>query len=217
MPHRLPRATTALALALLTLIPLVALGVAAVYAGLADLRPIMLGTAAILGLVLFGGIFLLHRLGRRQRANEAELRVSRQRLQSAFDDALAGMAVVDRTTLRFLRVNARMSELLGRTEAELIGSDCGAFRPQDDLEPGHEAVTRDTEGTVVSVRTRKRLARTDGRDVVVDVSAALAPGSEPGTQHYVVQLLDITAAHAAHQQRGTTARELSAANARLEQ
>jgi PAS domain S-box-containing protein len=179
------------------------------FARLAELRRVVFGTAGVLGLALVFGTAMLLRLGARQQRSASALQASQQRFRSAFGDALIGMAIVDRDSHRFVSVNATLGQMLGKTEAELVGSVWEDFDVRDDLDPGREVICRDEAGEVISFRTRKRFPSPEG-ELVVDVRGALMRRDHGLSQHYVLQVLDITAA-----QQG--ARELREANARLEQ
>src|SRR3954468_19381104 len=177
------------------------------FAGLTQLRRVVFGTAGLLGLALLFGTVLLVRLGSRQRQSAEELLHSQQRFRSAFDDALVGMAIVDRRTQRMITANSTLATMLGRPVADLLGSDWSAFDLVDDLEPGREDVSLDDDGAVVSFRTRKRhrpaeaekeaeqgtgaAADPVAEEIILDISGALMRSGKGADQQYVVQVLDI--------------------------
>jgi PAS domain S-box-containing protein len=197
------------------------------FAGLTQLRRVVFGTAGLLGLALVFGTVLLVRLGSRQRHSAEELLHSQQRFRSAFDDALVGMAIVDRANGRMVTANSTLATMLGRPAEELVGSDWSDFALADDLEPGHEEITLDDDGAVLSFRTRKRHRPSDGDsatataspadEIILDISGALMRSGKGEDQQYVVQVLDISAAQRAAEQLAARTHELTAANARLEE
>jgi PAS domain S-box-containing protein len=213
----------ALTYALLTLVPLAVLGFGVLaYSQRSDrtgidTRPGVLGTAAVLLASLVFGAVLLLRLGKRQRRSEADLVESQQRFRSAFDDAITGMAIVDATSGLMVSVNATLCSMLGQASDQLVGSSWAGFGPEDDLEPGREVVVRTPEETLLSFRARKRHRRSDGSELVVDVSAARMATGPGGRQRFVLQALDITAFQSAFEENAAQRRALSLANDRLAQ
>jgi PAS domain-containing protein len=93
-------------------------------------RQLAVGMPATLALL---GLALLLRRGQRRlaaanaglearvAARTAELAESEAEFRAAFESTIVGMVQVDPLTGRFLRVNRRYCEIVGRSEAELLG------------------------------------------------------------------------------------------------
>jgi PAS domain S-box-containing protein len=163
---------------------------------------------------------VLERLSRPRTALSAALSrltlgAESQHLRTAFAEAAVGMAVVDATSMSLVSGNAALGELLGRPGNSFTGSRWPDFHIADDLEPGSEELTRDSSGTLIALRTRKRHRRPDGTELVAEVSAALLRTRPGEHSHYLVQVLDISSEQPGS--RAAKRQELDDANERLEQ
>jgi PAS domain S-box-containing protein len=113
--------------------------------------------------------------------------------RAIFDQAGVGVSELDCRTFRFLRVNPKFCEILGRTEAQVLGGDLAALTHPDDWPLRNEHYRRLLAGEVRQFTMEKRYIRPDGEIVWarVIVSALWQPGEEPSTVVAMVQ--DITA------------------------
>ena len=156
------------------------------------------------------GQFLRRKLG------EEVLRESEARFRQTFELAGSGMAHVSLDG-RFLRVNRRLSEILGRGEGELVGRSVKEISHPDDRDVTDSQRARVRSGELEVAHFEKRYLRADGRTVWVDLAVAQARSGD-GTPLYEIAVFDdITerkhaeaALHAAHE-------ELKRSNAELEQ
>ena len=98
----------------------------------------------------------------------------------AFDQAAIGMAIVDFRG-HFLRVNAALCELVGRSEAQLLTARWQEVTHPDDVDPGEQEVDKTRAGTERTFRLAKRYVRPDGSLVWVLLSVSLirSQGGEP--------------------------------------
>ncbi|HET7198356.1 MAG TPA: PAS domain S-box protein, partial [Burkholderiales bacterium] len=151
-----------------------------------------------------------------RKSAEAALRESEARFRQTFELAGSGMAHVGLDG-RLLRVNRRLTEILGRTEAELIGLSVKEISHPEDRDVTDRQRARVRGGEIGVAHFEKRYLRADGAVVWVDLAVALARAGD-GTPLYEIAVFDdITerkhaeaALHAAHE-------ELKRSNAELEQ
>ncbi|HEY8468590.1 MAG TPA: PAS domain S-box protein [Longimicrobiales bacterium] len=139
----------------------------------------------------------------------AAAEVRAQRLRAAFERAPVGMAILDLDG-RWLEVNARLLELLGRMEAELIGAQY-----RDVFHPDHHAMLH-----ILLQRLRRRaldayalevqLLCRDGTAVWVNLKASRARGPE-GAEDYVIMAVEEVAERRAMLEALQTAQRLQEA------
>jgi PAS domain S-box-containing protein len=123
---------------------------------------------------------------------EKSLRESEGRFRALFEQAAAGVAEIDMNTGRFLTVNRRLCEMVGRTEEELRNTTFQAITHHEDLQL-HVGKTRMMlAGEIDHYSLEKRYLRKDGEVVWVEitVSPLWKRGETPGRNIAVVQ--DIT-------------------------
>jgi PAS domain S-box-containing protein len=126
-----------------------------------------------------------------RKAAEVALRESEERFRHAFDVAGAGMAIValDGT---WLRVNRALCEILGRTEAEMLGRRFHEFTHPDDLELGAAQVADLLADRRKYFQLEKRYIHTAGVLVWVRLTVALVRDADAQPLHFVSQTEDIT-------------------------
>jgi len=127
----------------------------------------------------------------RKRAEEA-LRASEKRFKALFEQAAVGVAQTDVETGRFVQVNQRYCELVGRSRQELEQLTFTAITHPQDL-AGTLASTRQVKAGAVRESTQeKRYLRKDYSEVWVNVtvSAMWAPGEAP--DYFIAVVQDIT-------------------------
>ena len=126
----------------------------------------------------------------RKRAYEA-VRTSDARFRAAFEQAAVGMAIrgMDR---RFIRVNRKLCEFLGYTEAELLTMTSLDVTPPEDRDDGLEHQTRIGEGIIDQYSREKRYQRKDGKIVWAAVAFTVVRDSAGKADHLVVMMQDIT-------------------------
>jgi PAS domain S-box-containing protein len=151
----------------------------------------------------------------RREAQEA-LRQSEELFRKTFELAASGIAHVSLDG-RFMRVNRRLTEMFGYTEAQLIGRSVKEVsHPEDrDVTDAQRALIR--AGERESVRFEKRYLRKDGNAVWVSLGVALVRSATGAPQYEIAMFDDITerkeaeaALHQAHE-------ELKRSNSELEQ
>ncbi len=151
-----------------------------------------------------------------RKSAEQALRESEARFRQTFELAGSGMAHVGLDG-RFLRVNRRLCEILGRSEQELLGLSVKDISHPEDRDLTDRQRGRVRSGELGVAHFEKRYLRADGRTVWVDLAVALVRGADGSPLYEIAVFDDITerkhaeaALHAAHE-------ELKRSNAELEQ
>ncbi len=127
----------------------------------------------------------------RRRAEEA-LQKNRERFHAIFKEAAVGVAEIEMVTGRYLTVNRRLCELVGRSEEELLATTFQAITHPDDLHVHEEKTALLLAGKIEHYTLEKRYLSRDGATVWVSirVSPVRKPGEEPSRIIVVVE--DIT-------------------------
>jgi PAS domain S-box-containing protein len=151
----------------------------------------------------------------RKHAEDA-LRDSETRFRQTFELAGSGMAHVSLEG-RFLRVNRRLCDILGRSETDLIGKSVKEIsHPEDrDLTDRHRGRVR--AGEVEVAHFEKRYLRADDRTVWVDLAVALARNAEGAPLYEIAVFDDITERKNAEAALREAHEELKRSNSELEQ
>ena len=123
---------------------------------------------------------------------EKSLRESEERFRALVEQAAVGVAEIEISTSRFITVNRRLCEMVGRTEEELLATTFQAITHPEDLHLHEEKTTLLLAGKVGHYSLEKRYLRKDGEIVWVNitVSPLWKPGEKPGRNMVVVE--DIT-------------------------
>jgi PAS domain S-box-containing protein len=127
----------------------------------------------------------------RRRAEEALLR-SKERFHAIFKQTAVGVAETEMVTGRFLTVNRRFCELVGRSEEELLATTFLAITHPDDLHLHEEKMALLLVGKIEYFILEKRYISKEGAIIWVNlrVSPIRKPGDEFGRNIVVVE--DIT-------------------------
>jgi PAS domain S-box-containing protein len=126
----------------------------------------------------------------RKHAEEA-LRESEARFRETFELAGSGMAHVSLEG-RFLRVNRRLCDILGRSEAELIGRSVKDISHPEDRDVTDAQRARVRRGEIAVAHLEKRYLDGQGRTVWVDLAVALARGKQGEPLYEIAVFDDIT-------------------------
>jgi PAS domain S-box-containing protein len=120
---------------------------------------------------------------------------STQLFQQMFDKADMGMALADVTTRRFLRVNAKLCEITGYSEQELLNTTAVALTHPDDRASDQESFERFAHGETDRRVAEKRYVRGDGTSVWVRITTVIIQISDARCSFGITE--DITARRAA--------------------
>ena len=123
---------------------------------------------------------------------EKSFRENEKRFRALVDQAAVGVAEIEMGTGRYLTVNRRLCELVGRTEEEMLATTFLAITHPDDVHLHDEKTALLRAGKIAHYRLEKRYVRKDGGEVWVDVTVSplWKPDETPGRNIAVVQ--DIT-------------------------
>jgi len=98
---------------------------------------------------------------------------SRTLLGEMFDRADIGMALADVKTRRFLRVNAKLCEMTGYAEHDLLNMTAPALTHPDDRAADRETFERFTHGEVDQRVIEKRYIRSNGATIWVHITTTI--------------------------------------------
>jgi PAS domain S-box-containing protein len=115
-----------------------------------------------------------------------------QRLQLSMDRAAIGMAI---TTLRgdFEYVNPALARMLGYRQADLVGMSFRDITHPEDRDASEAMLHRLTGDGVESLSLRKRYVALGGQTLWVDLAVAAARRDDGDLDHFVAQIVDVTA------------------------
>ncbi|HVJ10978.1 MAG TPA: PAS domain S-box protein, partial [Burkholderiales bacterium] len=123
---------------------------------------------------------------------EVRLRESEARFRRTFELAGSGMAHIS-LERRFLRVNRRLCEILGYSEAELLGLTGRQISHPDDLDVINEQRPRLYSGEIDAVRLEKRYVKKDRSIVWVKFTMTVERDFEGNPLYEIAVYDDITA------------------------
>ncbi len=122
---------------------------------------------------------------------EADLRESEERFRSAFEDASIGMAIAAPDG-RGLRVNRAFCDMLGYSEAEMLGMTAQDITHPDDLEATIAAAGRILNGEARSYQLEKRYLHKRGHVVWVSATSSLVRDANGTPLYFLAQMQDTT-------------------------
>jgi PAS domain S-box-containing protein len=125
--------------------------------------------------------------GRMQRA----LLASEQRFKTAFEHSPTGLAITGAEG-RYLAVSSALCEMLGYSEAELLGLDYFSITHPDDRAIIQERARQLQAGELDGYSITKRYLRQDGRTVWVELSVTAVRDAPGGVLQLISQAQDIT-------------------------
>ena len=151
--------------------------------------------------LLFGGVVLTvlfirdrrgdaHQNAASRHQAERERRESQELFRNAFNESPIGMSVTELNGKLF-RVNPRLCQLLGYTEAELRGRTFQELTHADDLSGNMNAIDLLLAGRAEHVTVEKRYVRKDGGIVWALVNAGLAYDGDGRPAYIIGQIQDI--------------------------
>lgn len=155
-----------------------------------------------------------HRLGRSERSEllvtvqdvtelsdlRAARRTADQLFTTAFENAPAGMALVDASGV-VLRVNAAFGDIVGHTTDELVRRLASDLWHPADAPDTARLERRLRQGQIDSYRTEMRFRNRDGHAVWVELRVGAARQGDGSLSHTIAQVTDITTRRLVEEQR----------------
>jgi PAS domain S-box-containing protein len=132
-------------------------------------------------------------LGLDHTARERELRESEERFRQIFELAPVGVAWIDSKSGRFIRVNRRYSEILGRPREEILAKSWQELTHPEHLQGDLDAHNAMLAGGPPGYAREKRYVREDGTEVWADLSVTRAWRDGEAPTFHVAVVEDITA------------------------
>ena len=126
-----------------------------------------------------------------QKEAEKALRESEERFRTAFENAPIGVALVGLDGRR-LKVNLALCEMLGYSEAELLGKDYSEVIHPEDREVSADHLRRILEGELETYVLERRYVRADEHTVWNLTSVSLVRDSRGEPSHLVCLHQDVT-------------------------
>ncbi|MDP1795184.1 MAG: PAS domain S-box protein [Acidimicrobiales bacterium] len=151
-----------------------------------------------------------------RKLSEAGLRESEERLALALAHAPIGTALRSLDG-RWIRANAVLCAMLGRTEAELQSLSSDDVVHPDDRDAQREVVRRLLAGEDKVVEIEKRYVHADGHPIEVLASLAVTHDAAGRAVDLIVQVQDIGERKRLERERDASLEDLRRSNAELEQ
>lgn len=123
--------------------------------------------------------------------SERRLRESERLFRTTFDEAPIGIAHVG-VDGRWIRVNKKLCEILGRSRKELLGHTGAEITHTEDLEADMGAMNLMLSGDEDSVSVEKRFVKKDFTHVWVGIAASLINDEEGRPRYFICTIEDIT-------------------------
>ena len=114
-----------------------------------------------------------------------------RRYRETFDQAAVGIVHTSYDG-RYLKVNEKFCEMLGYTEAELVGRAATDFTHPEDRDKGRETRELMWEGKLRNLIEEKRYVRKDGRVLWTSRSVSLARDAAGNPMYFIRVIEDIT-------------------------
>lgn len=128
-----------------------------------------------------------------QKQAEDALRASEEEYRTTFELAGVGKAQADLQTGRFIRVNAKLCEMLGYSADELLGRRIIEITHPDDVADTLASIKRLSAGNPGEYAAEKRYLHKNGHVVWISLTAAVIRDGEGRAVRAVSTMLDVTA------------------------
>jgi PAS domain S-box-containing protein len=136
----------------------------------------------------------------REKALES-LKESEALFKAIFTESPMGICLLDARAGRFLRVNAMLARITGRTPEELAGTDWRSITHPDDIAVQADSLARLESGSEKVLRLEKRYLKPDGSAVWVKLTATPLPAFDKSASRYLGMVEDISAAKTAEREK----------------
>ena len=143
---------------------------------------------------------LAGQLALREKALES-LKESEALFKAVFTESPMGICLLDARTGRFLRVNAMLARITGRTPEELAGTDWRSITHPDDVAMQTDSLARLESCSEKVLWLEKRYVKPDGGTVWVKLTATPMPSFDKSNPRFLGMVEDISAAKAAEREK----------------
>ena len=126
-----------------------------------------------------------------QKRTYAKVHESEARFRSSFDNAGAGMALVDKEGT-YLEVNSALCKMLGYSEDELLGSTFQSITHPEDVDNEATQLEPMAQKDVQSFQREKRFLRKDGSYLWTLINVSNVYDQEGNVSYFVNQIQDIS-------------------------
>jgi len=147
---------------------------------------------------MLGAVMVFHDVSQRY-ALMFDLRRERALFQNTFDQAAVGIAHVALEG-HWLRVNKRLCDIIGYSEAELLGLTFQDITHPDDLSDDVDQVGRMLSGEINQYCMEKRYIRKDGSLVWINLTVALSHKADGMPDYFISVVEDIQSRKVAEQE-----------------
>ncbi|WP_066456495.1 bifunctional diguanylate cyclase/phosphodiesterase [Castellaniella caeni] len=156
----------------------------------------MAGAGGALSLLLAGLVGVLFNRHRRAAVEVGSahraLEDSEERFRAVFHQAAIGVSLSEMGSGRLVRLNRRYADILGYTEAELLGRPFQSLTHPDDLPGDLAQCARVQSGEITEFQLEKRMLHKDGHFVWVDLTVSAIRQVDGVPDYHVAVIQDIT-------------------------
>jgi PAS domain S-box-containing protein len=128
-----------------------------------------------------------------QKEAEAAQREQEEQLRLFFELPFTGMAISSPKDKRWLKVNDRLCDILGRTRAQLLQMTWAEMTHPDDLAANVKRFDELMAGRSPGYQMQKRFVRPDGEEVVAEMDVRAVRNSDGSVRYLLTTIQDITA------------------------
>lgn len=126
-----------------------------------------------------------------RKQKEERLRISEEAFRGNFENAAIGMALLDEKG-KWLRVNTKVSEIIGYSEEELLGLTFQDITHPDDLNSDLSLLTELIEGKIDHYQKEKRYFHKDGHIVHILLAVSIVKNKQGKVVYFISQIIDIS-------------------------
>ncbi len=141
---------------------------------------------------MLGAVIAMRDITEQRRAQRL-LQESERQLRAVYERSPVGIALSDARTGRFIKLNPKYCEIVGRTEAELLSLDFQSITHKEDLQRNLIDHRRLVAGEIDSYGLDKRYTRPDGSVAWVSMTAVHLRNGEGSPPVILAMVEDITA------------------------
>jgi len=126
------------------------------------------------------------------RMNQEILRQSEQRSRAIFERAPLGIALMDAETQRYVSLNSKFQEIIGRTAEELLEKTWMDITPPETLADELARAAPFLSGNAPDFQEEKAYIRADGQRVWVNMAVTRISMPESDGERFLVMIEDVT-------------------------